>query len=221
MIKENIIFPVGIAAISIFFIVSLLGLQLDSVSLLPSEIQAATSVSVSATVNVTVTCSTDISATVFGTLTTGSVFTSVPDATTTITCANSGGGCAMSVQDTGTSTGAISGLYASAVGAIIESPDDLMRASTTLSGTIEGFGLLASTSSAGSGATLTLGTRYNSTMIWENDIVGGASTTAQTIATANSTTSAREVKVRHKAAISASTLAGSYIDTIIYQCAAN
>ena len=174
------------------------------------------------TVNVaTVSCSTDISTTDFGPLTSDSIFTSVPDATTTMTCANSVSGCTMGIQDTGTSTGAISGLSAGSVNAIIESPNAAFSASTTLVAGIEGFGLLATTTSAGSGATLIIGTRYNSTGNWDNNIVGGASTTAQTLATANSSTSARVVSVRHKAAISDNTLSGNYKDTIYYQCAGN
>ncbi|MDP2864475.1 MAG: hypothetical protein Q8N73_02375 [bacterium] len=169
----------------------------------------------------TVSCSTDISTTDFQTLTSGSISTSAPDATTTMTCANSAAGCTMSIQDTGTSTGAISGLSATAANAIIESPNAAFSASTTLAAGTEGFGLLATTTSAGSGATLTIGTRYNSTGNWDANIVGGASTTAQTLATANSSTSARVVRVRHKAAISDNTLAGSYKDTIYYQCAGN
>ena len=223
MIKENIVFAVGIAAISIFCIVNLFEFQLDTASLFSfsSEAQAATSVNITASVVTTITCSTDISTTAFGTLTSGSVASSTNDATTSMTCANSGAGCAMSIQDTGTSTGAISGLAAEAVNAYIKSPNDTFSASTTLVAGTEGFGLLATTTSAGTGATLTIGTRYNNTGNWEANIVGGASTTAQTLATANSSTSARVVKVRHKAAISVNTLSGSYKDTIYYQCAAN
>jgi len=169
----------------------------------------------------TISCSTDISTTAFGALTSASISTSAADATTSMTCVNSGAGCTMSIQDTGTSTGAISGLAAEAANAIIKSPNAAFSASTTLAAGTEGFGLLATTTSAGTGATLTIGTRYNNTGNWDANIVGGASTTAQTLATANSSTSARVVKVRHKAAISNTTPPGNYKDTIYYQCILN
>lgn len=183
----------------------------------PNFAVAATSssVTVSASVTATISCSTSVGSTSFGTLTDSSVATASPNVSSTIACANSGSGCALYVKDTGNGTNG--GLWNASSSYLIPSPNAAFSATSTLVAGTEGYGINATTTAAGSGATLTLAARYNQS----DNTVGGLTLTNNTLANANATSSGREVIVTHKAAISASTVAGAYNDTITYECTAN
>lgn len=172
---------------------------------------AATSsaVTVNASVAATISCATNITNTSFGTITDSAVVTSTPNASTTISCPNSSAGCTLYVKDQG--NGSTPGLYNSGASYVLVSTSTLLSAGT------EGYGIQATTTSAGSGATLSISTTYNKT----GNNVGGLFTSNTTLASTNATSSNREVVVTHKAAISNVTPAGNYTDTITYECTAN
>lgn len=183
----------------------------------PNFATAATSsqVTVSANVAATISCSTSATSTSFGTLTDSAVATASPNVSSTMACTNSSAGCTLYVKDAG--SGSNAGLWNSAASSLIESPDSSFSATSTLVAGTEGYGIQATTTTAGSGATLTIATRYNQS----GNTVGGLATTTLTLASASATSSGREVIVTHKAAIAAGTPAGSYSDTITYECTAN
>ncbi len=156
----------------------------------------------------TVSCSTSPTSTSFGTLSGAVVTAASPNATTTISCTYAAG-CTLYVQDAG--SGSSPGLWASAMSNLIASAN-----STLVAGT-EGYGIQAATTTAGSGATLTLANAYNQT----GNTVGGLALSQATIAGSTAAFTSREVVVTHKAAISGVTPQGSYADTITYSCIGN
>lgn len=158
----------------------------------------------------TISCSTDISSSAFGTLSSAAINTSSPNASTTISCSNTTSGCALYVKDAG--SGASPGLYKSA------SPTALIQsANATLSAGTEGYGIQATSTASGSGGTLAFNTQYNKI----NNDVGGLNITNLTLASSSVDVTSREAVVTHKAAVGGSTLSGSYADTITYSCVAN
>lgn len=166
-------------------------------------------VDVTASVDQSISCSTNATSTDFGTLTTSDVSTADTDAVTTVSC-NSSGGCTLNVQDAGDGSGS-AGLHDSA-------NDNLIASQTeTLSAGSEGYGIQAATSSAGSGGELSIASVYNKT----GDEVGALETSDAQLATVTEPVTDREVTVTHKAAISATTPSGSYSDTLTYSCTAN
>ena len=193
------------------------GQQAYETVIYPPFAAAATSsaVTVSASVTATISCSTSATSTAFGTLSDASVSTASPNTSSSISCTNSSAGCALYIKDSG--SGSNPGLWNSTSSALIESPNAAFSTTSTLVAGTEGYGVNATTTSTGAGATVTLGTRYNQS----GDTVGGLSLTNQTLASSNATTSNREVVVAHKVAISSATPAGTYSDTITYECTAN
>ncbi len=174
----------------------------------PSSVDGA-AVTVSATVTESVSCSNSETATAFGALSTGSITTASPNATTTLSC-NSAGGCTLSVADAG--SGASPGLYRNATTtSLIASADGALSAGT------EGYGIQAATSSAGTGGTLTIGASYLVT----GSTVGGLTLAAKALASSTVPVANRVVAVTHKAAISTITKSGTYNDTITYSCLGN
>lgn len=157
----------------------------------------------------TVSCSTVPASTSFDSLTPSSIYTSSPNATTTITCSYSAG-CTLYIKDAGDTVNP--GLYKSA------SPTDLILSQTaTLSAGTEGYGVQATTTAAGSGANLGINSVYNKI---GND-VGGLNLANALIASSTATFTGREIVATHKAAVSNTTIAGSYSDTITYSCTGN
>lgn len=157
----------------------------------------------------TVSCSTNITSTSFGTLTTGSVSTASFNASTTMSCSNTSLGCTLTVQGAGNGT---------SPGLATTSPAYLILSVTaTLSAGTEGYGIQATTTATGSGGTLGLNSIYNKT----GNAVGALSLSAITLASSTIDVTNREVVVPHLAAISTQTQAGSYADTITYSCTAN
>jgi hypothetical protein len=181
----------------------------------PEYAQAATTaVSVTATVAQNITCSTAQSSTAFGTLSSASITTSSPNATTTMSCGNVSGGCTLYVRDVN------GGLATTSPAKTIQSASAGFTATTTLVAGTEGFGLQATSSATASpsGQAFTFAARY----AWpeSGNIVGGATTTNQTVVSTTATTSGRAIEVRHKAAISDVTPAAIYTDTLTYECLA-
>jgi hypothetical protein len=181
-------------------IIALVGTSIDLVN--------GATVNVTASVNESVSCSTNISSTAFGTLTTGSVSTAASNASSSLSC-NTGLGCTLTVQDAG--NGASPGLATSTPAYLIPSSDGTLVAGT------EGYGIQATSTTGGSGGTLTIRSAYN---VSSTD-VGGLTIAATTLASSTAQVASRQVIVRHLAAIAATTQAGQYIDTITYSCTGN
>lgn len=173
-------------------------------------------VTVSATVSQSVTCSTNVSTTAFGTLSSLAIATSTSDASSTMSC-NDGLGCTLSINDAG--NGVNGGLATTSPAYLIPSPASGFPATATLAAGTEGYGIMATTTATGSGGTLTIASRYLQT--YTGNLVGGLSTSTLTLASSTSAISNREITVRHKAAISGTTQAASYVDTITYSCTGN
>lgn len=170
-------------------------------------VQAGNTTSVTATVASTVACTTDGSTAALGTLDIGSVTTASPAIAVTNSC-NSGGGCTIYVNDAGDTSNP--GLYAaSATGTPL-----IASQTATLSAGTEGYGIQATTTAAGAGATLTLAATYDKS----GNNVGGLAIAATQIASAAEPFSARVITVNTLAAISGLTKAGNYADTITYSC---
>jgi hypothetical protein len=203
---QNILILLGVF-LTVYFIYELF--------IIPSDLlRAQTQVTVSATVGTSVTCNLSTTTTNFGTIDTSAVFTSSPNVTTTVSC-NPAAGCRVEIKDQGNTT--TPGLYNSAANHLIPSPAAGFPATATLVAGTEGYGIQAATTSAGSGATLSLNSRYVQT----GNTVGGLTTTTIQLASSTSPTANREVVVTHKSAVSGLTPAGNYQDTITYQCTSN
>lgn len=178
----------------------------SSLSLEPS-MAGAQAVTVTASVAQTTTCTASASSTSFGTLTTSAVDTASPNTDITVSC-NAAGGCTLSVGDVGDGTNP--GLYNASGTALIASANATLVAGT------EGYGIQgAITANGGSSPAV------DATYLVSGNQVGGLTTSASTLAVANAPVSGAVVQVKHLAAISASTVAGSYTDTITYSCTAN
>ncbi len=156
----------------------------------------------------TISCASNISTTTLGTLSLVGVSTATPHATTTNSC-TAVSGCTISVSSAG--NGSLAGLYKSA-GAYL-----LPSATTTLSAGTEGYGIQAATSTAGTGASLSIHTTFYKS----GNAVGGLTYANTTLASTTTTYLDKELVVTHKAAISAISPVGSYEDTVTYSCLAN
>ena len=159
----------------------------------------------------TVSCSTNISSTDFGTLSSSAITDSSSNASTTMSCSDTTSGCILYVKDAGDTSNP--GLATTSPAYLIPSPDAAYSASTTLSFGTEGYGIQATTTAAG----LNIALRY----LLTGDDAGGLYLTNQTIASSSADISGAEVIVTHKAAISQTTPPGEYEDTITYECVIN
>ena len=206
------VFGIFGALASLLLIVLFGTLGLEEV-ILSDSVSAATSsnVAVTAEVTTTITCDSSPGSTAFGTLSSTATITASPNASTTMACANSGTGCVLYVKD------ANAGLATDTPSHTIHSPNAAANASTTLAAGTEGYGIQAtSTAAGGSGNLLPVELRY---AVTDNDVGGlvvGSET--QALASANSTTTGREVLITHIAAISDATPGALYEDTITYSC---
>jgi ABC-type transport system involved in multi-copper enzyme maturation permease subunit len=176
--------------------------------------QTTGTVTVTATVATSITCSLSTTITAFGTIGPSAVYTSSPNVTTTVSC-NPAAGCQVQVKDQGNGTNG--GLYNSTANYLIPSPAAGFPDTATLVAGTEGYGIQAATTTAGSGGTLSLNSIYNQT----GTTVGKLSITSVVLASSSQPVSNREVVVTHKAAVSGLTPAGSYQDTITYDCVSN
>jgi hypothetical protein len=167
------------------------------------EIVADDQVVLSASVDPSITFSLSANSSAFGSLSTGSVTTSSPNIDLTI-ATNANAGYTITVKDQG--SGSAAGLYNS------DASYNIASASATLSAGTEGYGI------QGSSAQATIASPYNVS----GNQVGALQTTAQNLATYNTSTSGNHtITVTHKAAISGSTKAGSYGDTLTYIATGN
>lgn len=158
----------------------------------------------------TISCSTNVSTTAFGVLTTSLVSTASPNASTTMSCSGTTAGCTLYVKDAG--SGSSPGLWKSV------SPTYLITsADATLSAGVDGHGIQATSTAAGSGGTLNFNSKYNKT----SNNIGGLTLTNTVLASSTVDVTGREAVVTHKAAIGDTALSGSYADTITYECVAN
>jgi len=205
----------GSIIIGIFFLLNSLVSTYETF-VYPEQATAATSsVTVSASITAVISCSTNTGSTSFGTLIDSAVAISSPNASTTMSCINSSLGCTLYAKDAG--GGGNPGLWNSTSSALIKSPNASFSATSTLAAGTEGYGIQATTTAAGSDATLTIAARYLQT----GDTVGGLATSSITLASASAASSNRETVVTHKAAVASVTPAGSYADTITYECTGN
>ena len=200
------------ALASILLIVLFGTVGLEEIILSDSVSAATTSnVAVTAEVTTSISCDSSPGSTAFGTLSSTVTITASPNASTTMACANSGTGCVLYVKD------ANAGLATDTPSHTIPSPNAAADASTTLVAGTEGYGIQAtSTAAGGSGNLLPVELRY---AVTDNDVGGlvvGSET--QALASANSTTTGREVLITHIAAISDATPGALYEDTITYSC---
>ncbi len=177
------------------------GLLILSLSLLLEQVVFSATVSLTATVGTSITCTLSTSTTAFGTLTTGAVTTAVPNVTSTVTT-NDCLGFTLNISDTGLATSSPAYTIASTTG--------VLAAGT------EGWGIQATTTTGGSGGTVTLLAKYNVS----GNTVGSVGASA-VLASSTVAVTSRNILVSHLAAISASTQAGSYSDTITYSCTGN
>ncbi len=220
--KENFIFyyVFGTIALLALMVGGLFTTSETSQILLTDYANAATSsaVTVSASVTVAISCANNTSTTVFGTLTSSAISTSTSNVSSTMSCANSSGGCTLYIKDAGSAS--FPGLYDSVSLALIESPAAGYPATATLVAGTEGFGIHATTTATGSG-TRTIAAKYNRDEATINLVGGLVITGSAILASTTDATNNREFVVTHKAAVSSTTPGGTYNDTITYSCLAN
>ena len=215
--KESVLTTFGLVVVVLFLIGGWFWSGLETLLTLPENVSAATTsvVTVSASVSAVISCSTDQSSTAFGTLTSSSISTSTPNASTSMSCANAATGCSLYVKDAGNAVNG--GLATTSPAYLIRSPNAAGDATSTLVAGTEGYGIQAATTTVGNGAALGLVARYRQT----GNTVGRLDITNQTVASTTATSSSREVTTTHKAAISSVTPGGTYTDTVTYECTAN
>ncbi|MBI4084973.1 MAG: hypothetical protein HY432_00490 [Candidatus Liptonbacteria bacterium] len=164
----------------------------------------------------TISCAASTLAVDFGTIDSNAIYTASPNASTSMSC-NGGLGCTLYVNDNGSSTTG-GGLYSSTtINYLIKSPNAAFNATATLAAGTDGFGIQATTTTAGSGGTLTVAVRY----LQNGNTVGGLTTTTLDIASSTAAATDREVVITHKAAVGQFAIAGTYADTITYSCLSN
>lgn len=183
--------------------------------LLFSNLVFGSTVTVTATVATTITCNLSTTTLAFGTLSSSAVGGTTPTNVSSSLTTNDGAGLTYSLNDAGNTS--FPGLSTSSPAYIIKSPDAALDATTTLVAGTEGYGIQAATTTAGSGGTVTLLARY----IQSGNTVGGLTTTTVTLASSSAAVTSREVLVIPKAAVSVSTQAASYTDTLTFSCTGN
>lgn len=206
----------NIKYIKTYYFAACLAVLVASTLIMATDIVSSSTVTVSATVASSVACTTDNTTTAFGTLTTGAVATSSLNASTSLSCANVATGCTLYVADAGNGTNG--GLATTSPAYLIPSPAAGYPTTAALAAGTEGYGIQATSTAVGSGATLGFNSIYNS---FNTNTVGKITTSTQVVASSTSQTTSREVVVKHKAAISGTTQAASYTDTITYSCLGN
>ena len=107
------------------------------------------------------------------------------------------------------------GLYSAGTGGLIESPNTAFSATATLAANTEGYGITASTT-----GTMGIDVRYKWATGTVSYVVGGlATTTAATVASSTSAVSNQVIYIDYRAAVNASTPAGTdYGDTVTFSC---
>jgi len=171
-----------------------------------SSLVEGSEVTVSATVATSVSCTTDVGSTAFGALLSSAISTSTPNASSTMSC-NYGLGCTLSISDANAGLATTSPAYT--IGSV----------TGTLQAGVEGYGIIATTTATGSGGTLGIASIYLQNFY--GNLVGNLNTTSTVLASSTASISNREIVVKHKTAVSNTTQAASYTDTITYSCAGN
>jgi len=181
------------------------------------ETVQGSTVTVTATVTESVTCSTNNSTAALGTLASNAIASTsgTGNASTSFSC-NTGLGCTLTVLDAGNAVNP--GLTTTSPAYIIGSASAAFADTATLVAGTEGYGIQATSTNEGSGGSITLPIRYSSPTY---AAVGGLEITAQTLASSTAQVASRSVVVSHWAAISGTTQAGIYSDTITYSCTGN
>lgn len=163
-----------------------------------------------------ISCTTPLTQTSFGTIDNTAVYTSSPDASTTVTTDNDTG-FIMTVYNAGDS--ANPGLYkAPATSDVIGSANATYGDTATLVAGVEGYGIQATTSSSN----ITIDSRF-----WyssSTDDVGGlevGSGNAVSIASSSGAVTNQLIFITHKATAAVLNQAGDYSDTITYTCTMN
>jgi hypothetical protein len=157
----------------------------------------------------TVSCDVSATSTSFGNIDANSIYIASPNVTVSSTCSYSLG-CTIQINDAG--NGSLAGLYKSTTPTYL-----ISSTSTTLSAGTEGYGIQATTTTAGSGATFSLNPIYNVS----GNSVGGLSLTTITLASTTASYTGRQVVVTHKVSLKNTSYAGNYADTITYSCLGN
>ena len=167
-------------------------------------------VSLTGSVDPSITFSLSANASAFGTLSVGSITTSTPNITLTVGT-NGLYGYAITVQDVG-NTVDHPGFYNVGATYLIGSANATWDDNDLLEIGQEGYGIQASSAGA------TIAARYNQS----GNNVGGFEITATPIASyATKMTANHTITIVHKAAIAAFTSAGSYADTVTYIATGN
>ena len=159
----------------------------------------------------------DITSTSFGPLTTGSVTTASPNASTTMTCTYSSG-CTLSVSDVGAGANQ-PGLATSSPAYLIPSPNAAYDPTAVLAINTEGYGITATTTAGGSGGSLSIYSRYD--VDSGGTRVGGLKTGGFGLASSTGAITNRQLIIKHKAAINVLTNVARYEDTLTYSCTGN
>jgi len=152
-----------------------------------------------------ITCTTDLTATNFGDIDSSIIYTAGDNSTTTV---SSNGSIYMKAISVGDGSGP--GLATTSPAYLIPSPDAAYSETATLAAGTEGYGIQASTT-----GTITIATRYLKT---GDDVGGLASTSAAVVASSSAAVTDEIVEIIYKAAVSNSTPAGSYEDTVTISC---
>ncbi len=177
----------------------------------------ATKICATTTAAPTVSCDTNITSTSFGPLTTGSVTTASPNASTTMSCTYSGG-CTLSVSDVGAGANQ-PGLATSSPVYLIPSPNAAYDPTAVLAINTEGYGITATTTTGGSGGSLAIYSRYD--VDSGGTRVGGLKTGGFGLTSSTGPITNRQLIIKHKAAISFLTNVAKYEDTLTYSCTGN
>lgn len=166
-------------------------------------------VTLTATVDPSITFSLSGTSSAFGTLVPGVVDTA--DTVITLTVGTNGnGGYMITVRDVGNTTNP--GLYSSLASSLIGSADGSYNATADLSSVPTGYGMQAACT-----AGCTTNTHVNSDYRQAANTVGAFTLTDKNVVTYGSSTSAdHTITNTYKARASASTKAGSYTDTLTY-----
>lgn len=152
-----------------------------------------------------ITCTTDLTATAFGSIDNSSVYTAGDNSTTTV---SSNGSIYVKAISVGDSTNP--GLATTSPAHLIPSPDAAYSETAELAAGTEGYGIQATTT-----GTITIATRY----LQIGNYVGGlASTSAAVVASSSAAVTDEVVEIIYKAAVASDTPAGSYEDTVTISC---
>jgi hypothetical protein len=169
-------------------------------------------VSMAAEVSSMISCTSPLTANNFGAIDNVAIY----NATTSSTTVSSNGAVYMKVYDSGDGA-ANPGLYKNPD--LIRSPNYAMAATATLPIGTEGYGIMAATNTSASAGALVISRNYfyASTTNIAGGIPYGAGA-AKTVASSSASVSSGVIWVTYAVAVSGTTTAGAYTDTVTYSC---